>query len=261
MCQLTYVIANFYQQQSENYAAFFLSDIHLRRSKPEDFVHLEKFVQHLIDKNSKANLYFLGDIFDFWFCKASPVKNETQKLLNLLSHYNRAHAPVVFFEGNHDVHLYNSLTLEHGFEVVPERKIIEINSQRLILEHGDFFNPEDINYLKLRKFLRTWWLKFLALNVVPAFITAAIGDYFSNKSSKTTKVRSEEKSERIKSTFITYGKKQLEAFYADVFIAGHTHERLISEYNNKLIINTGSWFDQRLVLALSNQQEFNFLAI
>jgi UDP-2,3-diacylglucosamine hydrolase len=254
-------IQSFYQQQGESFAAFFLSDIHLRRDKLDDIQRLEKFVEFLLHNNSKADLYFLGDIFDFWFCKASPVKNETQNLLKLLSSYNKIHGDVIFFEGNHDIHLYDSLTLEHGFEVVPERKIINLNSKKIILEHGDLFNPKDKNYLLLRKFLRLGWMKFLGLRLVPSFITAAIGDFFSHKSSKTTKIRSEEKTIRIKNTFLKYAERQLQEFNGDVFIAGHTHERLIQQNNNKLIINTGSWFDRNLVLGYSKSNDFHFLEI
>jgi UDP-2,3-diacylglucosamine hydrolase len=254
-------IQNFYKQQGQDFAAFFLSDIHLRQDKLEDIKRLEKFVEHLLHNNLKADLYFLGDIFDFWFCKASPVKKETQNLLKSLSHYNKIHGKVVFFEGNHDVHLYNSLTLEYGFEVVPERKIITLDSKKIILEHGDFFNPKDKNYLLLRKFLRQGWMKFLGLRIVPAFITAAIGNFFSHKSSKTTKVRSAEKTARIKNTFLKYAEKQLHQYQGDVFIAGHTHERLIHQDKEKLVINTGSWFDQQLVLSYSKSSEFMFLKI
>ncbi len=252
---------NFYEQQNQNFAAFFLSDIHLRRDKIEDILVLEKFIEHLLENKFKTKLYFLGDIFDFWFCKASPVKQATVKLLQLLNQYNKSCAEVVFFEGNHDVHLYHSLTNEHGLEVVNERKIINLNSLKIILEHGDLFNAKDINYLRLRSFLRLGWMKFLGLRVVPTFITAAIGDYFSHKSSKTTKIRTEEKSARIKATFIQYAHQQLDKYAADVFIAGHTHERFIVDESQKLIINTGSWFDQKLVLAITDQQKFLFLEI
>ena len=266
MCPLTYVtdkldIQKFYQQQGQSFAAFFLSDLHLRRDKLEDIQRLEKFVEFLLHNNSKANLYFLGDIFDFWFCKASPVKSETENLLKLLSSYKKIHGDVLFFEGNHDIHLYNSLTVKYGFEVVPERKIITLDSKKIILEHGDLFNPEDINYLRLRKFLRLGWMKFLGLKIVPAFITAAIGDFFSHKSSKTTKIRSDEKSARIQKTFLTYAKKQLQEYSGDVFIAGHTHERMIKHEGKNLMINTGSWFDRPLVLGYSKAQYFKFYEI
>ena len=153
------------------------------------------------------------------------------------------------------------MTDEYGFEVVPERKIISLNSKKVILEHGDLFNPEDINYLRLRKFLRFRWMKFLGLRIVPAFITAAIGNFFSYKSSKTTKIRSNEKSVRIQKTFLKYAKKQLQAYNGDVFIAGHTHERMIKYEGEKLIINTGSWFDKPLVLGYSSTYGFNFFEL
>jgi UDP-2,3-diacylglucosamine hydrolase len=255
------IVHNFCEQQGQNFVAFFLSDIHLRPECPEDIQRLENFIDQLIKEKSKSQLYFLGDIFDFWFCNASPAKKVTLPLLLKLNEYNKNNGSVVFFEGNHDVHLYRSFTKKYGFEVVPNQKVITLLNQKVVLEHGDLFNPEDGKYLFLRKFLRQPWLRFIGTFIVPSFITAAIGDFFSHKSSKFTKVRSEFASQDIKRKFIVYAESQLAIHNADVFIAGHTHERLIQPENNKTIINTGSWFDHKWVLALSADGQYAFVSL
>lgn len=255
-----------YEQQGKNFVAFFLSDLHLRNSALDDISVLENFIAYLKKVNSQATIYFLGDIFDFWFGPASPVKKEVTNLINSLNEYNQKYGAVIFFEGNHDVHLTDYFQ-KFGFQVIKDYKIIEVQNKKIILEHGDLFNPDDKKYLFLRRFLRKSWMRILALYIVPSFITAGIGYYFSNLSSKSTKIRSNEKSDRIKKTFIEYAEKRLIELNADIFIAGHTHERLSIETNiltqnlnvkNKddevlktkttQIINLGSWFDQKTAL-------------
>ncbi len=271
---------NIYEQQGKNFVAFFLSDLHLRNSNLKDIVVLEKFIDHLKKSNSKATIYFLGDIFDFWFGPASPVKNEVQSLINNLSDYNKKYGQVIFFEGNHDVHLSDYFN-KFGFGVVKDHKVIEIMDKKIVLEHGDMFNPNDHKYLFLRRFLRKSWMRILALYIVPSFITAGIGYYFSNVSSKSTKIRSSEKSERIKNTFVEYAEKRLIELNADIFIAGHTHERMNIEKDVKVeglktqniesevleikrtqIINLGSWFDQKTLLGISSDSnQLNFYKV
>ncbi len=250
-----------YKQQGQSFVAFFMSDLHLRGAKSEDIERLVNFVDYLNNINSNAQLFLVGDIFDFWFGDASPVKAKSKILLEKLSRYNKENSEVIFFEGNHDVHLFKSLTERYGFEVVPERKIVEINNKKIVLEHGDLFDPEDKNYLFLRRFLRKNWLKFLSHKIVPDFIVAGIGYYFSKQSSKTTKVRSNEKSRIVKNKFRSYANRQLKIFSADVFIAGHTHERLMETHDQKTVINLGSWFDEKWILGLDKQGEFQFYQV
>lgn len=254
---------NFYEQQNENFVAFFLSDLHLRKNVPEDIVRLEKFVDDLLEKKAKAKLYFLGDVFDFWFGQASPIKAQVSSLLKKLSVYNQNLGEVVFFEGNHDIHLAYSLKTKFGFEVVPERKIVEFHNQKIILEHGDLFDPEDTGYLFLRSFLRKSWVKFLIIYLIPSFIVSAVGDFFSRQSSKTTKVRSEEKTKRIQEKSLKYGIAQLQKYHADVFISGHVHERLFFQdpQTHQQIINTGSWFDHKWILGLNVRGHYQFFEL
>ncbi len=251
-------IQKFYEQQGQNFAAFFLSDIHLRNECPEDIKTLEIFIDHLISIQSKADIYFLGDIFDFWFGFATPVKKQVQSLLLKLSHYNKSQGQVVFFEGNHDVHLsayFNKL----GFDVVQDSKVIQIQNQKVVLEHGDLFNPEDKMYLFLRRFLRQNWVRILGLYIVPSFITSSIGFYFSNPTAKITKVRSQKVSESIRQKFLKHALQRLNDTDADVFIAGHTHERVSAEvklHNKKAqVINLGSWFDIKSVFTIRLEKE------
>lgn len=238
-----------------------MSDLHLSGESLENIQMLEKFIDHLLTTKSKANLYFLGDIFDFWFGKASPSKKITENLINKLNQYNQTQGKVIFFEGNHDIHLKEWFSKKYNFEVVPEQKQEVLLNQKFILEHGDFFDPEDKGYLFLRKFLRRSWVKFLFVNLTPAFVVSYVGDFFSKLSSKKTKIRSEEKSLRIKNKFLIYAESQLQKHQAQVFIAGHTHERMMSiDYvNNHTIINLGSWFDKKWILGLCKIRGLKFL--
>lgn len=234
-------------------SAFFLSDIHLSPERPKDILALENFVEYLILIGSSAQLFFLGDIFDFWFLKASPVKKNVQSLLKKLKTYNLQNAKVTFFEGNHDVHLKYILADQFGFKVISDQEVVKINDSKLILEHGDLFNPDDTAYLFLRRFLRRPWIIILAKYFVPGVIIAGIGDYFSKKGSKRMMLPAvrDERAKDIDSKFINYGKDQLSKYSANVFIAGHTHQRLVEKTEQGQIINLGSWFDRKITLAFT----------
>lgn len=252
---------NFYEQQSESFVAFFMSDLHLSSSTKNEIQKLEFFVDHLKKTNSKANLYFMGDTFDFWFGYASPIEKQIQPLLNKIKDYKKqSGAEVVFFEGNHDIHLgphFNEL----GFEVEPDRKIVTLGNKTVALEHGDMFDPEDKGYLFLRRFLRSNFMRLLGVTLLPTRLVSGLGEFFSNLSAKKTRVVNLERQKKSQEKFLNYGQHILASTNTNVFIAGHTHQRIIHQAANGTVINLGTWCDGQPMVCGQTSKGFEFYKI
>ena len=238
--------------------AFFLSDLHLRKECPEDIQKLEVFIDQLIEAQSTAHLYFLGDVFDFWVGEFSPVKTACTPFLEKLRVYNEHHGPVVFFEGNHDIHLDPLFKTQWGFEVVSQYKKISLGQKQILLEHGDLFDPEDTGYMTLRAILRHPMTRFFALYVLPQPLIFFIGRCMSFLNSRLSKTVTSTKIQNVRDKFLEYAQKELKAYQASTFIAGHIHQRFhvtlkdeiqsSQSHKNLEIINLGSWFQKKTVL-------------
>lgn len=251
---------SFYEQQSQDFVAFFLSDVHLSRERPDDILRLEKFIDYLLIHKSKAQIFLLGDVFDFWYGFASPNLLQTRNLIQKLKKYNENNASVYIFEGNHDVHLSPYFQKQLGFKVITDHLVIELNNKILVLEHGDLFDPNDKSYLLLRSLLRNSFIQLMFTYIFPQKLIAFAGDRFSSLSSKSTKKRSEEDSFDIRKKFEKYANQQILKYEAEVFIAGHTHEVMKQGSGKGQIINLGSWFESQQVLCQKGQ-EFIFFNI
>ena len=247
--------------------AFFFSDLHLREEHFEDIEKLKDFVDQLIEVRSQASLYFLGDVFDFWFGEVSPVKSSCVELFKTLRTYNEQCGSVIFFEGNHDIHLSPFFDCQWGFEVVSHQKVILLGQKSALLDHGDLFNPEDQRYLALRSILRHPMIRFLALYILPHPIILCIGRYLSRLSLKHSKINLIKEDQGLREKFLNYARKELENHKAQIFIGGHIHQRFYKTFKNQAssphsleIINLGSWFQSRTVLSFDGLG-FEFLEL
>lgn len=257
-------ITTFKEQQGQDFVAFFLSDLHLSMAHPEKIQRLENWIQSLLKQNVKPKVFFLGDVFDLWVGFSSPVKKQVQGLLSKLKQLQDQGGEVYFFEGNHDIHLKPYFQKKWGFKVVPDDWQAELAGLKFQLEHGDLFDPNDKGYIFLRQFLRNPAIRLLLLYLIPGFVINFVGNYFSKKSSKTTRKYSGSHSKSIQDKLNAYAKHKLDQGH-DVFICGHTHIRQAQSYENKTVINLGSWLTSEtakdLILAYDKKQNFTWISL
>ena len=88
-----------------NKKIYFLSDFHLGAPDAASSLQREKQVVRFLDeiKNDAAEIFIVGDMFDFWYEYRKVVPKGFTRLLGKLAELSDAGIPMHFFVGNHDM--------------------------------------------------------------------------------------------------------------------------------------------------------------
>src|SRR5271157_3634769 len=129
--------------------AVFLSDAHLKNQVDDGYHQIMKFLD--FPKDHIDDLFILGDLFDFWFCRDSNIypgfKAVIEKLIGLKKRGVRIH----LFEGNHDFFLGDYFTKAHGIAVSTESANIALDGRNVLISHGDTIDRTNKKYMLLRR--------------------------------------------------------------------------------------------------------------
>lgn len=227
-------------------ASYFFSDIHLKPFNDPRTIALSQFLDRL--DSTAENIFFLGDIFDFWMGGHKIWQERYKPLVVAVKALRARGVKVYFFEGNHDIHIHPFWEKELGVQVFINPQVLEVEGIKIRIEHGDLFNPDDNNYLFLRRFLRSWPMRISSINA-PGRLVAAIADWGSATSHKysSQKARDPKVIEDIKRRMRRYAIHCAQSSNFDVLIMGHTHIRedyeIETQSKKVRFINLGSWFE------------------
>lgn len=129
--------------------AVFLSDAHLKNRDDDSYRYIMKFLDFPGDHID--DLFILGDLFDFWFCRDNQIypgfKTVIEKLVDLKKRGMRIH----LFEGNHDFFLGDYFTKTHGIAVFTEWANIALDGRNVLMSHGDTIDRTNKKYIFLRR--------------------------------------------------------------------------------------------------------------
>ena len=118
---------------------FFTSDAHLGSGYHQDPHAVEcRLVRWLqqIESEAKA-VYFLGDMFDYWFEYRAVVPRGHVRFLGQVALMHDAGVEIHFFAGNHDVWFSDYLQTELGATIHHHASVVELDGKRFRLAHGD----------------------------------------------------------------------------------------------------------------------------
>jgi UDP-2,3-diacylglucosamine hydrolase len=116
-----------------------ISDVHVKTPFDEADKLLSQFLTHPIVRESDYIL-LLGDIFDLMCGPHKAYFEKFSHLFDLLDQLKMAGKKVMFFEGNHDVHLENLFKMRwpQGEIVLSQTPWIwEIDGKMYYFSHGD----------------------------------------------------------------------------------------------------------------------------
>jgi len=217
--------------------AVFLSDAHLKNRDDDSYRYIMKFLEFPGDHID--DLFILGDLFDFWFCRDSHIypgfKTVIEKLVDLKKRGMRIH----LFEGNHDFFLGDYFTKTHGITVFTESANIALDGRNVLISHGDTIDRTNKKYILLRKLLRSG-LFYRMQRSIPTSVLWKIARVSSTVSKELT----------IESETIIAKKMEefaLNKFHEgiDAIILGHCHIPLLKEYEiagrRKTFVTLGDW--------------------
>ena len=222
---------------------YFASDFHLGVPTYEKSLEREKKVIRWLDsiKEDAAELYLMGDVFDFWFEYKTVVPKGHVRLLGKLAELSDSGIKLHYFTGNHDMWTFDYL--EKEINVTIYRSPIERNysGKDFYIGHGDGLGPGDHGYKFIKKIFASKICQWLFARLHPNF-GIGIANYFSRKSRIATGTTDEVFRGEEKEWLVIYSKEILAKKYFDYLIFGHRHLPLDITINNKSrYINLGDW--------------------
>jgi UDP-2,3-diacylglucosamine hydrolase len=222
---------------------YFLSDFHLGAPNYAASLEREKAIVRFLDeiKADAAEIFLVGDMFDFWYEYRQVVPKGFVRLLGKLAELTDAGIALHFFVGNHDMWMRDYFQLEMNIPVYFEPIEFERNGKKFLVGHGDGLGPGDHGYKRLKKIFRNPVCKWL-FGALPPVVGMGLANYLSRRSRAQTGSSEEVFLGEEKEWLIIYSKEVLEKKKVDFFVFGHRH--LPIDYrlgNNSRYVNLGDW--------------------
>ncbi len=122
---------------------------------------MERFTRFLQEEASKHQaLYILGDLFEVWLGDDISC-NDYAPILEAFQKASQQGTSIYVQRGNRDFLLREDFEQQSGCRLIPDPYILETDSGRILLSHGDLFCSDDLSYQRYRSFIQhpiTQWL-------------------------------------------------------------------------------------------------------
>ncbi|MCX7725907.1 MAG: UDP-2,3-diacylglucosamine diphosphatase [Chitinispirillaceae bacterium] len=216
---------------------FFISDAHFginlagyddREKRFLDFVESEK--------DKFAELYILGDLFDFWIEYRHTIRSDYFEVLHSLKNLIKEGVVIHYLAGNHDFAL-GSFLESIGIKIYSNSLLKTIQSKKVYLFHGDGIPKDDFGYRILKKLLRNKSCQRIYKLLHPA-IGIPLGSFVSGSSRKYL---NKPLSEKVKEEYRQHAKLMLKEQKCDIVIYAHIHYPDYVDYPEGIYCNIGSW--------------------
>lgn len=220
---------------------YFASDIHLGLPTPAGAVSREALFVQWLDrvKADAAEIYLVGDIFDFWFEYKRVVPKGFTRFLGKIAEITDSGTPVHFFTGNHDVWMFDYLEKEVGVQIHRKPIIRELNGVRFYIAHGDGLIQGDYGYKLLKSLFTSKTLQWLFARLHPNFaMWLGQGWSVSSRNAKNITYDFKGNDEPI----VHFANNLLLNEQFDYFVLGHWHVPVIHPLNSgKNLVMLGDW--------------------
>ena len=222
----------------------FFSDAHLpsRKGFSTQRTVVCQFLKSLRDRDIAA-IYVLGDLFELWFEYRAAILSYHFSVLKEFANLRETGTQLHLVVGNHDYWAGSFLRDEVGFHLHKEPLIVEFDSRRVYMCHGDGLNGKDVAYKIARPILRfgPCIAAFRLLHPDFAVLLSRMASKFSRRNADLIEAGHKTEARAIRG----FAGRMLSRPDIDVVIAGHCHipcEEVIEIDNKqKLYLNTGDW--------------------
>lgn len=227
----------------ERYKLYFASDFHLGVPNHASSRSREDRIVRWLDtiKTDAAELYLVGDIFDFWFEYKRTVPKGFIRFQGKLAELADSGIKITFFRGNHDMWMFDYFTQELGIEIISNELVFERNGKKFFVHHGDGLGPGDPKYKLLKKIFRSRLCQWLFARIHPN-----LGIGIANAWSRNSRIASSKKEEfkgEENEWLASCSKEILQKEHFDYLIFGHRHLPLDIPIGSSRYINLGEWIN------------------
>jgi UDP-2,3-diacylglucosamine hydrolase len=222
---------------------YFASDFHLGAPNDEESLKREKNIVRWLDeiKVDAKEIYFVGDIFDFWFEYKHAIPKGFVRLQGKIAELTDAGIPIYVFTGNHDMWMFDYLPKELGIQLLKGNVIKNYNGKIFLIGHGDGLGPGDYGYKFIKKVFANKLCQWAFARIHPN-LGMGIANYWSKKSRKVNAEHDEKFLGEENEWLAIFAKDYLKNEHIDYFVFGHRHLPLEIKLNEKsTYINLGEW--------------------
>lgn len=217
---------------------FFISDAHLF-PEPEEHPGREAllgFLNGLAGREEPAELWILGDLFDYWFEYRWVAPAGHQRVLAALRRLGDCGWSVNFLPGNHDFWVGDHFSRATGASVHTSGTVELISGDsRIIVAHGDGLGPGDTGYRMIKPVLRSPVSRFLF-----GLIHPDLGTLIARKFSDTSRRILRRHLDRVPPGLRVWYEGMMEQGF-DVVITGHTHLDTVERTEKGMYVSLGDW--------------------
>jgi UDP-2,3-diacylglucosamine hydrolase len=221
---------------------YFASDIHLGAGSYAASRKREDRLVRWLDmiKADAAEVFIMGDLFDFWFEYKTVVPRGYIRLLGKLAELSDAGIKLYFFKGNHDMWMFDYFEQELKATIISNELVIEHSGRKFFLHHGDGLGPGDGLYKLLKRIFRSKLCQWLFARIHPN-LGIGIANYWS-KNSRIANEKKEDGKPGEQEWLVAYCRDVLQTTHYDYMVFGHRHLPLDIQLNDKSrYINLGEW--------------------
>jgi len=218
---------------------YFASDFHLGIPSHDQSLEREKKLVDWLEfvRADAAEVYLMGDLFDFWFEYKTAIPRGYARLLGKLAEITDDGIPVHLFRGNHDMWAFDYLTSELNIQLHRDPEFRDFNGRHFYLAHGDGLGPGDHGYKFIKKVFANRMNQWLFRLLHPDLgITLAL--YLSRRSRRANiekENRVEDRNLKLIQQRITVHSNELLKLHPelDYLIYGHYHYPLDVTINGR----------------------------
>ncbi|MFI5139038.1 MAG: UDP-2,3-diacylglucosamine diphosphatase [Sphingobacteriales bacterium] len=221
---------------------YFASDFHLGTGTYVKYREREARLVRWLDsiKSDAAEVFLMGDVFDFWFEYKTVVPKGYIRFLGKLAELADAGVKLYLFKGNHDMWMFDYFEKELNATIISDELEIERGGKKFYLHHGDGLGPGDNFYKILKKIFRSAFCQWLFARIHPN-LGVGIANYWS-RHSRLANEKEEEHKPGQQEWLVTYSNQLLQSHFYDYLIFGHRHLPLDIQLNPETrYINLGEW--------------------
>ncbi len=213
-----------------------VSDLHLTTVENDK---VELFNKFCTDFAAQAEqLFILGDLFHSWIGDDISLDNY-QPIIDILNNLTKT-TKVLIMPGNRDFLLASEFERESGCQIIKEPFLLKHNNDNYLLMHGDSLCSDDIDYQRLKKFLRNPIVQFIFLHLPKKYRLKLTGG-LRQKSIEAQKYKALEIMDVNQSTV-----DQLMASHSNTdLIHGHTHRKNTHTMEGYTRYVLGDWSNKK----------------
>ena len=233
---------------------YFISDLHLERIE-SPITNI--FTAFLDDLNQNDSLYILGDLFESWIGDDN-VSELSQYISDRLLMLSERDISVAIMHGNRDFLIGEDFCKASSIKLINDPRIIEIDTKKVMLTHGDELCTDDNEYQAFRSVVRNplWQKDFLNFPISKR-------EKIAGEAKDASKDSKDNKAMEIMDVNTDAVLKAFNDHDIEIMIHGHTHRpnihKVSNEGKNLTRYVLGDWSKNSAIILKWNEAEVELM--